>query len=165
MPRPRRLRRVSFKPDVTYFKPAGVRMIELAEAILTVEELEAIRLKDLESMDQGKAAKKMKVSQSTFSRILDSVHKKIADALVNGKAIKIEGGVYKMAQPRGMGRGRGGRFGAGQGGRGMMGGSFAGGPGGFCVCPKCKHKVKHTVADPCLRKKCSKCGTKMIRGE
>ncbi len=100
MPRPRRFRRVCFEPDTTYFKPAGIRMAELAETVLTVDEFESIRLKDHEGLDQNQAAKKMDISQPTFQRIYESARKKIADALVNGKAIKIEGGPYRI-MPRG----------------------------------------------------------------
>ena len=105
MSRPRRFRRVWFEPNVTYFKPAGVRMIDLEESILTVDEFEAVRLKDLEGLDEETAAKKMNISQPTFNRLVSSARKKIAEAIVNGKAIKIEGGVYKMVG-RGMGFGR-----------------------------------------------------------
>ena len=98
MPRPRRFRMVGFQPDVTYFKPAGIRMIDLEESILTVEEFEAVRLKDLEELDQEEAAKKMDISQSTFHRLLLTARKKIADAIVNGKAIRIEGGKFKIQQ-------------------------------------------------------------------
>jgi len=96
MPRPRICRRVWLLPGVTYFKPAGIRMRDLEETVLTVDEFEAIRLKDLEGLDQANAAEKMKISQPTFFRLLDSARKKIADALVNGKAIRIEGGEYKL---------------------------------------------------------------------
>lgn len=96
MPRPRICRRVGLEPDVTYFKPAGVPIRQLEEVILTVDEFEAIRLKDLEGLEQGEAAKKMNISQPTFFRLLDSARKKIADAIINGKAIKIEGGKYKL---------------------------------------------------------------------
>ena len=96
MPRPRRCRRVGFQPDVTYFKPAGVRMVDLEESILTVDEFEAVRLKDLEGLDQEIAAKKMNISQPTFHRLVLSARKKIADAIVNGKAIKIEGGNFEF---------------------------------------------------------------------
>jgi len=96
MPRPRICRRVRFLPGVTYFKPARVPLRHLEETILTVDEFEAIRLKDLEGLDQENAARKMKISQPTFFRLLDSARKKIADALVNGKAIRIEGGEYKL---------------------------------------------------------------------
>jgi len=153
MPRPRRFRRVWFEPNVTYFKPAGVRMIDLEESILNVDEFEAVRLKDLGGLDENTAAKKMNISQPTFNRLIASARKKIADAIVNGKAIKIEGGVYKMVG-----------FGRGRGGRGRMGGQFAAGPGGTCVCPKCKHTVPHQVGIPCYQMKCPKCGTLMVRG-
>jgi len=96
MPRPRRCRRVGFQPDVTYFKPAGVRMRELEDSVLAVDEFEAIRLKDLKGFDQEQCAKKMNISQPTFHRLVLSAREKIADAIVNGKAIKIEGGNYKI---------------------------------------------------------------------
>jgi predicted DNA-binding protein (UPF0251 family) len=70
----------------------------LEEVNLTVDELEAIRLADLEAMYQEDAAKKMGVSRQTFGNILNSAHRKIADCLVNAKALKIEGGVVKMMQ-------------------------------------------------------------------
>lgn len=104
MPRPKRARTVSFSPDVTYFKPAGVPMSALEHIVLTIEELEAIRLKDLLGLDQETAAKKMKVSQPTFHRILGTARKKVTQALVNGNSIRIEGGNFKMAVPRGRGK-------------------------------------------------------------
>ncbi len=100
MPRPRRCRRIWFEPNVTYFKPAGVRMTDLEESILTVDEFEAIRLKDLEGLDEDTSAKKMNISQPTFNRLANSARKKIADAIVNGKAIKIFGGTYKLFKKR-----------------------------------------------------------------
>jgi len=96
MSRPRICRRVKFLPETTYFKPAGIPLRELEEVVLTVDEFEAIRLKDMEGLEQEKAAEKMNISQPTFFRLLDSARKKIADAIVNGKAIKIEGGIYNL---------------------------------------------------------------------
>jgi len=93
-------RKVSSVPLITYFKPAGIRMTELHEVQLLVEEAEAIRLRDLEGMEQEECASKMSISRSTFSRILDSARQKIADALLNGKAIRIEGGNFEMAVRR-----------------------------------------------------------------
>ena len=90
-------RKVSSLPLVNYFKPAGIRMAELSEVQLLVEEAEAIRLKDLEGLEQEDCAQKMNISRSTFSRLLDSARQKIADALLNGKAIRIEGGNFEMA--------------------------------------------------------------------
>ena len=96
MPRPRRCRRIRFQPGVTYFKPAGVRIVDLEEINLHFEEYEVVRLIDLENIDQEKASKMMKISQPTLSRLLKTARKKISDAIINGKAIKIEGGSYKL---------------------------------------------------------------------
>jgi predicted DNA-binding protein (UPF0251 family) len=93
-------RRVSSIPQVNYFKPAGAPRAVFEEIQLLVEEAEAIRLKDMERMEQEECAAKMSISQSTFSRLLDSARQKIADALLNGKAIRIEGGNYEMAVRR-----------------------------------------------------------------
>ena len=89
MVRPRLCRRIRVNPNVTYFKPQGVplRFLEVVE--LTTEEAEALRLRNIKDLEQEEAAKKMNTSQSTFQRILSSAYKKIADALINGKAIKI----------------------------------------------------------------------------
>ncbi|MBU0722352.1 DUF134 domain-containing protein [Patescibacteria group bacterium] len=89
MPRPRLCRKISFNPNITYFKPQGVPMRELEIVELTTEEMEAYRLRHINDMEQQEAAEKMHTSQSTYQRILYSAYKKIADALVNGKAIKI----------------------------------------------------------------------------
>lgn len=78
------------KPGSSYFKPAGVRMINLVETVLSMPEFEAIRLVDLNEVSQIDAGTQMQISQSTLSRVLKSGRKKIADAIVNGKAIKIE---------------------------------------------------------------------------
>jgi len=96
MVRPRLCRRVKFNPEVTYFKPRGIPLRELEEVILPVDEYEAVRLKDLEGLEQEECAKKMNVSQPTFHRLVSSARKKIADAIINGKAIKIEGGNYRI---------------------------------------------------------------------
>lgn len=89
MPRPIKPRRVFFTPNVTYFKPRAVPLSILEEVNLSVDELEALRLYDLEGLEQEKAAKKMKISQSTMQRILTSARKKVSQALIEGKAIKI----------------------------------------------------------------------------
>jgi len=90
MVRPIRPRRVSFDPNVIYFKPRAVPLSELKEVDLGMDELEALRLCDLENLAQVEAAERMRVSQSSLSRILTSARKKVAQALVEGKAIKIE---------------------------------------------------------------------------
>ena len=98
MPRPFRSRKVCCKPDSNYFKPRGIPMYALEEINLKIDELEAIRLADLKGMYQEDAAKKMNVSRQTFGSIVTSAHKKIADSLVNSKALKIEGEVVKMVE-------------------------------------------------------------------
>ena len=145
MPRPRIRRRICFNPHIHHFRPMGIPIKTIQESILTREEAEAIRLIDYEKTDQAKAAKKMQVSQPTLSRILKSAREKTADALINGKAIKIQGGDFKMVQPRG------------------MGGGFAAGPGGNCVCQKCGHKEAQIRGQPCMDKKCPKCSSQMTR--
>jgi predicted DNA-binding protein (UPF0251 family) len=90
-------RRVDFLPQVTYFKPAGVPLAHLQEVRLSIEEAEALRLKDIEGLEQDDCAQKMRVSRPTFARILVSARQKMADALLNGKAIRIEGGNYELA--------------------------------------------------------------------
>ena len=89
MVRPIKPRRVSFDPNVVYFKPRAVPLSLLDEVELGIDELEALRLCDYKNLEQIEAARKMKVSQSTLQRILSSARKKVAEALIEGKAIKI----------------------------------------------------------------------------
>lgn len=90
MPRPRKKRRLNFKPNVYYFKPQGVPLRLLEEVVLKSDEVEALKLHDADGLGQVKAAKKMNISQSTFARILNKSYKKLAESIINGKAIKIE---------------------------------------------------------------------------
>jgi len=87
-------------PGADYFKPAGILLRELDEVHLALEEAEAIRLKDLEGLEQEECAQRMNISRPTFQRVLESARKKVADALLNGKAIRIFGGDYEVAAPR-----------------------------------------------------------------
>jgi len=96
MPGRRRCRRVGFQPSFTSFRPAEAGKKEPEEAILSIDEFEAVRLKDLEGLDQIEWAEKMDISQPTFHRLVISARKKIADALTHGKTIKIEGGHYRL---------------------------------------------------------------------
>ncbi len=89
MVRPRLCRKIGFNPNITYFKPQGVPMRELEIVELTTEEVEALRLRNIGELEQEEAAKKMNTSQSTFQRILSSAYKKITEAIIEGKAIKI----------------------------------------------------------------------------
>jgi len=96
MVRPRKDRIVKVNPDVCYFKPRGIPMIDLDEVLLTVDEREAIRLADLLGMSHENAGKQMGVSRATFGRIIQHARKTVADALISGKAINIEGGHFRI---------------------------------------------------------------------
>ncbi len=89
MPRPRLQRIIRFCPNVYYFKPRGVPLRDLKVVRLTVEEVEALKLKNIDQLSQVECAKKMKTSQSTFQRILASAYKKVSEAIIEGKAIEI----------------------------------------------------------------------------
>jgi predicted DNA-binding protein (UPF0251 family)/predicted Fe-Mo cluster-binding NifX family protein len=95
--RPKSCRRVGARPDITYFKPRGVSLSELDKVILTVDEFEAVKLSDLDGLYQEEAAVRMNVSRPTFGRIISAGRGKIADALVHGKALIIEGGNVEVA--------------------------------------------------------------------
>ena len=90
MPRPRKCRRICWRGQSYYFKPRGVPMRHLEEVVLTMEEVEALRLKDFLGLEQIEAARKMKTSQSTFQRILTSGRRKVSSSIIHGKALKIE---------------------------------------------------------------------------
>ena len=89
MPRPKKPRFCSSLPNSFYFKPQGIPLRMLQEVILNHDEFEAIKLAYIDDFDQIKAADKMKISQPTFARILKKANKKIAQALIQGQAIKI----------------------------------------------------------------------------
>ena len=79
-----------FKPNVYYFKPRGIPLRELEEVVLLPDELEALKLYEVDGLEQIEASERMKISQPTFARLLGSANKKIAEAIIKGKAIKIE---------------------------------------------------------------------------
>lgn len=110
MPRPKKPRFVSAYPTIAAFVPQGVTIT--GEILMSVEELEAIRLSDFEHLDQETAADMMGVSRHTYGRILATARNILAEALVTGKVLKIEGGAYEF---RGMGRRRRRRGGRGHG--------------------------------------------------
>ena len=135
MVRPHKNRMVAFNPDISYFKPRGIPLLDLEEVQITIDEYEALRLSDLMDMSYEEAANNMEVSRATFGRIVRRARKTVADALINGKAIIIQGGSYriidrnrificnkchnKWEEPRGTGRPEN--------------------------CPLCKHKVFHRI--------------------
>ena len=97
MPRPHCPRRVDALPPQTYFKPRGVPVAQLEEIRLSVDELEALRLADLEGLYHEDAAARMNVSRATFGRIVESARKRVAEVLVGGHALRIEGGAVEMS--------------------------------------------------------------------
>jgi len=138
--RPKQYRWIEKIPKVTHFSPDGEIPGEKEPIILTVDELEAIRLADMEGLYQEHAAEKIKVSRQTFGRIIVAAHRKIAEALVLGKSIRIEGGkIMAPEQSQGMGA------------------------GGHCICPKCDERIPHQRGIPCQEEKCPKCSQKMMR--
>ncbi len=90
MPRPRKHHRLCFQPKSYYFKPQGLPLRNLQEITLKSEEIEAFKLKHYDQLDQHQAAHQMNTSQSTFQRILSRAQSKIASALVEGSALRIE---------------------------------------------------------------------------
>ncbi len=100
MPRPFCQRRVAGTPAAAIFKPIGIPVSQLEEVVLTLDEFEALRLADLEGRYQEEAAAMMRISRPTFSRVVESAHRKVADALVHGKALRMEGGPVLQGAPR-----------------------------------------------------------------
>lgn len=139
MPRPKKTRRVGFIPGVSRFRPLAVPLKNLPESKLTMDEVEALRLKDLLSFTQQEAASRMKVSRVTFQRILTSARKKVSDALINTKLIRMEGGDFRMIKEpqrkfkcEDCGYEWGAPFGTGKRGIEME-------------CPKCKSRIIHRI--------------------
>ncbi len=150
MGRHRKHCRVAFWPEIRRFRPVARQ--HRPAVVLSRAEVEALRLADFAGWQQIPASRRLGVSQSTFQRLLRRARQKVAQALVIGQEIRLEGGEAKM---NGFGRGRGGQ------------GGFGAGPGGYCVCtnPKCGYKVPHQAGVPCYQMKCPKCGSSMIREE
>lgn len=122
MPRPRKCRLVQRPPVAAFYKPHGVPMRDLKGVVLPVEGLEALRLVDAEGLDQEEAADRMGISRPTLSRVLAQARTTVAQALVKGWALRIEGGDYELAP--GPSKSRGNGFGPrpGRGRRGWRGG-------------------------------------------
>lgn len=101
MPRRKRRRTVTKEPPVSVYKPAGIPAKDLDEILITIDEFEAVKLADFEKLSQRDASIIMKVSQPTFNRILSSARSKIAEGLVQGSVLRIEGGRYILADGTG----------------------------------------------------------------
>ncbi len=100
MPRPRKRRRLWHEPRPAIFKPLGVPLRKLETIVLLHEELEALRLADLEGRYQADAAEQMSISRSTFQRTIDAARRKVVQALVDGAALQIEGGTFRVPAVR-----------------------------------------------------------------
>jgi predicted DNA-binding protein (UPF0251 family)/DNA-directed RNA polymerase subunit RPC12/RpoP len=96
--RPQKDRFVTCDPTISYFKPRGVPLREMDEVRLTIDQMEAIRLADLEGLSQQEAGQRMGVSRATFGRIIQRARRVVAEALIHGKAIMLEGGHYQVRQ-------------------------------------------------------------------
>ena len=100
MVRPKKDRLVGFNPKINYFKPRGIPVLDLDEVCLTVDERESLRLADLLGMSQAEAGERMGVSRATFGRIIQRARKIVADAIINGKAVRVEGGNYQLVDTK-----------------------------------------------------------------
>lgn len=98
MPRPKVCRRVACQPLAVHFKPQGIPLRELEVVTLALDELEALRLVDFEALPHEAAAERMGVSRATVGRIVEAARRHVADALLHGKALQIEGGVIEMSE-------------------------------------------------------------------
>ncbi|MGQ9607502.1 MAG: DUF134 domain-containing protein [Thermogutta sp.] len=100
MPRPKRCRWVGLSPGSMLFKPAGVAARDCEQRVLPVDGLEALRLADFEGLYHEEAAERMGISRQTFGRILESARRTVAEALVKGMVLRIEGGLVQMVDVR-----------------------------------------------------------------
>lgn len=134
MARPRNKRKVESAPLMKGFRPFGVPSTNLEPVILLFEEYEAIRLADYEMLNHEEAAEKMHVSRPTFTRIYRTARASLARAFIEGQAIMIEGGNYKMEYTK-----------------------------GYCICINCDTRIPHKKGIPCRESKCPDCGKTMLR--
>jgi predicted DNA-binding protein (UPF0251 family) len=100
VPRPCCHRHIAGRPGARVFKPIGIPVVALDEVVMTLDEFEALRLADLDGLYQEQAAERMRVSRPTFARIVDAARRKVADVLVHGKALRIEGGPVQLGRRR-----------------------------------------------------------------
>ncbi len=150
MPRPTRKRKIFSLPLVKGFRPFGEQQGQSETLNLLYEEYEAIKLADYNLLTQEQAAKKMNVSRPTFTRIYEKARQKIASALVEGKAIVIEGGNV-LLNTEAIEAESGSKY------------QIEFGKGGFCICLKCDIRIPHQTGKPCRKEECPACGKKMIR--
>lgn len=150
MPRPKRERKIFSLPLIKGFRPFGNKGVEVETLTLLFEEYEAIKLADYNLLNQEEAAKKMDISRPTFARIYENARQKIALALVEGKAIVIEGGNVSLNNEA-TELSSGNKY------------TIEFGKGGFCICLKCDIRIPHQTGKPCRNELCPNCGKNMIR--
>jgi uncharacterized protein len=138
--RPMSCRCIEDLPKFTCFKPEGISPSRLESVVLTVDEVEALRLADKLGLYQAEAAAKMKVSRQTFGRIIESAHKKVAVAIVDGKSICVEGGNIEQVCAEAETAGE-----------------------NTCVCLYCGFEKPHIEGIPCRMDLCPDCGKPLIR--
>ena len=140
MVRPQKERRVERLPPTSHYKPAGQPLHDMDDIIITIEEMEAIRLADVEMLDQAAAAQRMEISRPTFHRMLNAAHQKIAAALWQGKALRVEGGNFRIDH---------------QCSQGMR----------HVLCHDCGHlwDVPHGTGQRCRDMECPQCGSTFVR--
>ncbi len=175
--RPKMRRRVRSLPPAGRFEPVGVSVGPGREVELSLDEIEALRLADLEAIYHEEAARAMGVSRSTYGRVLESARHKVALALWGGVALVIDGGTVEVRDDEQVGGGRGlgrgmGRRGRGcsspSDGKGERGGNREEGGLGFgahgtCICPRCGLTQEHRPGRPCKRERCPGCGVALLR--
>ncbi len=159
MSRPSKCRRVFFNPKVRVFYPENYEGEE-EEIILTMDELEAIRLADKEGLYREDAANIMGISRQTFGNILNSAHRKIANAIIEGRVLRIEGGSVRLVNRDFSMRNRRKRY-RFRGGESMYGRRM--GSTGYCICSKCGYRKEHTPGTPCRDEKCPTCKIPLVR--
>ena len=158
--RPKTRRRVQNVPPVTRFEPVDLTRGDTPIVGLTLDEIEALRLTDLEAIYQEEAAMAMGVSRSTYGRVLESARHKVALALWQGATLVIGGGDIDMSdlRPRGRGQGRGRG-----GGESRANGGLGFGSDGACICPRCGLRQPHQPGRPCKRERCPECNVPLLR--
>lgn len=102
MTRPKYCRKIGCEPGSCRFIPEGIPLHNLEEVIITLDEFEALRLSDYEGLYQEQCAESMNISRQTFGRIIISARKKIANALIYGKSLRIEGGIVSLEENGGI---------------------------------------------------------------
>ncbi|MCB2203357.1 DUF134 domain-containing protein [bacterium] len=136
--RPHRCRHIGLEAEFRHFRPADAETGEAEQLVLSLDELEALRLADYEGLYHCDAARHMQVSRQTFGRILASAHRTVAAALLGGKEILVQGGSV-MQTSQNMGH------------------------DGNCICVSCGHKKAHEAGHPCREERCPSCGKAMLR--